>query len=312
LNAPTTTTASNATATFSSSNQNVTLRATVTSTAGAVNAGTVTFVVSQGMTQVGTSVTSGTVSNGSASANFTLPGGTAAGTCTITATYNPGIGFAGSSDNTHTLAVSQANTTTTAANAIATFSATTQNVTLSATVTSTAGAVNGGTVTFTLSGVAGSATSGTVSGGSASATFLLPGNTPVGIYTITATYNGSTNFAGSSDTTHTLAVVLNVSGQVSVTQTGFAVNHATNLWTSTLTVRNTSAAPIGGPIEVVLTNLSSNATMTNETGAFGGNPYIIVSAGTLAAGASVSAPIQFSNPTKGSITFTPVVYSGAF
>jgi len=62
----------------------------------------------------------------------------------------------------------------------------------------------------------------------------------------------------------------------------------------------------------VLTNLSSNATMMNETGMFGGNPYIIVSAGTLAAGASASVAIQFKNPTNGSISFTPVTYSGAF
>jgi hypothetical protein len=204
-------------------------------------------------------------------------------------------------------------TTTTASNAVATFSASSQNVTLSATVTSGAGTVNGGTITFTLSGVAGSATSGTVSGGSASAMFLLPANTPVGVYTITATYSGSGNFASSVDTTHTLAVVLNVSGQVSVTETGFAVNHATGLWTSTLRVQNTSAAPIGGPIEVVLTNLSANATMMNETGAVGGGvPYIVVSAGTLAAGASASVAIQFKNSTNGSISFTPVTYSGAF
>jgi hypothetical protein len=109
-----------------------------------------------------------------------------------------------------------------------------------------------------------------------------------------------------------LAVVLNVSGQVSVTQTGFAVNHATSLWTATLTVYNTSATPIGGPIQVVLTNLSSNATMMNATGVFSGNPYILVSVGTLAPGASASVPIQFTNTTKGSITFTPVAYSGIF
>jgi hypothetical protein len=142
--------------------------------------------------------------------------------------------------------------------------------------------------------------------------FLLPGNTPVGVYTITAIYNPGIGFIGSSDNTHTLAVVLNVSGQVSVTQTGYAVNHATGFWTSTLTVHNTSAAPIGGPIEVVLTNLSSNVTMMNETGAFGVTPYIIVSAATLAAGASASVAIQFKNPSNGSITFTPVTCSGAF
>src|SRR5262249_50685986 len=53
----TTTTASNATATFSDSTQDVTLSATVSSGAGVVNEGTVTFTLKQGST----ATTSGTV-----------------------------------------------------------------------------------------------------------------------------------------------------------------------------------------------------------------------------------------------------------
>ena len=74
MNPPTTTTASNATAPFSSSDQNVTLTATVTSPAGTVNEGTVTFGVFNGATQIGSTVTSGTVSNGTVTATYTLPG----------------------------------------------------------------------------------------------------------------------------------------------------------------------------------------------------------------------------------------------
>ena len=102
---PTTITAANASASFSTSSQSVTLSATVTSGAGTVNSGTVTFTVTQGATQIGSSVTSGTVASGAASATFTLPGSTAAGSYTITAVYNPGAGFATSSDATHTLTV---------------------------------------------------------------------------------------------------------------------------------------------------------------------------------------------------------------
>jgi hypothetical protein len=76
--------------------------------------------------------------------------------------------------------------------------------------------------------------------------------------------------------------------------------------------RERSATVASGPIEVVLTNLSANAAMMNETGTFGGGPYILVTAGTLAPGASASVAIQFTNSTNGSITFTPVAYSGAF
>jgi probable HAF family extracellular repeat protein len=86
--------------TYSPSSQNVTLNATVTS-ASTVNSGTVSFTV------LGTTV-SGGVTNGSASASFTVPGGTAASSYTIQATYNPGTGFAASSDSSRLLTVSKA------------------------------------------------------------------------------------------------------------------------------------------------------------------------------------------------------------
>ena len=69
----TTTTVSPVTATFSTSNQTLTLSATVTPAGGTVNEGTVTFTVKKGLTVIGT--TSGTVTNNTASASYTLPGG---------------------------------------------------------------------------------------------------------------------------------------------------------------------------------------------------------------------------------------------
>jgi hypothetical protein len=77
-----------------------------------------------------------------------------------------------------------------------------------------------------------------------------------------------------------------------------------------MTVSNTGGAPVPGPIQVIFTDLSSNATMANNTGVTGGNPYIQVSAGPLAPGASVSVPIEFTNSNNGFITFTPVTHSG--
>ena len=77
----------------------------VTSGAGPVNAGTVTFTVKNGPTTIGSPVTSGTVASGAAGANFTLPGGTGVGGYTIQAVYNAGSNFITSSDSTHTLTV---------------------------------------------------------------------------------------------------------------------------------------------------------------------------------------------------------------
>jgi uncharacterized protein (TIGR03790 family) len=106
----TTTTAANVTAPFSPSNQTVTLSATVTSGSGTVNVGTVSFVTPFGQ------VTSGTVTGGAASTSFTVPGGESAHVYSIQAAYNPGPGFAFSSDLLHTLTVTLATPTITWSN----------------------------------------------------------------------------------------------------------------------------------------------------------------------------------------------------
>lgn len=105
--AATTVTASAATATYSGSNQPVTLAASVTSTS-TVNAGTVTFTLMSGSAVIGAATTSGTVTNGAASVSYLLPGGTPAGSYTIDAVYNAAGGFATSSDTSHSLTINQA------------------------------------------------------------------------------------------------------------------------------------------------------------------------------------------------------------
>jgi len=101
-----------------------------------------------------------------------------------------------------------------------------------------------------------------------------------------------------------------VSQGVNVTHNGFGRHRTTGVWTATLTVKNTSGDSIAGPIQVVLTRLASNVTMVNRTGVRDGDPYITVTTGTLAPGASASVTIQFSNPSNQFIEFTSVTYSG--
>ena len=103
----------------------------------------------------------------------------------------------------------------------------------------------------------------------------------------------------------------NVSGQVSVTQTGFGRNRATGMWVATMTVTNNGKTAIAGPVHVVLTSLSSNAAMVNNTGTVNNSPDIMATTGSLAAGGSVKVIIQFTNPSNGFINYTPVTYSGA-
>ena len=92
-------------ATFSASNQNIAVGATVTSPGGTVNEGTETFTILQGTTVIGSAVTAN-VSAGAAAATYVLPGGTAAGTYTIKAVYNGTANFATSTDTSHSLTVS--------------------------------------------------------------------------------------------------------------------------------------------------------------------------------------------------------------
>jgi CSLREA domain-containing protein len=306
ISAATTTAAANATATFSSTNQPVTLSATVTSAAGTVSTGTVTFSVFNGATQIGSSTAAANVTNGSASTTYTLPGGTNAATYTIQANYTGAGGFNSSSDNTHTLTVSAASTTTTAQNAAAGFSASPESVTLSATVTSTAGTVNAGTVTFTvLNGatpVGTATTSAALTNGNASVSYTLPAGTAVGTYTIQAVYNGATNFTTSSDNTHTLAVssgttttasntsaTFNASSQsvtlaASVTSAGGTVNAGT----VTFSVFN-GAIQIGSSTAAAnVVNGSASASYTLPGGINAGT-YTIVASYTGAGGFNSSS-----------------------
>ena len=107
--ASTTTTAASVSATYSPTDQTITLSATVTSNSTPVTGGTVTFTLLN--TSASAAVTSGT-----ASTSFTIPGGTAAGTYPIQASYNPASGFAASSDNTQQLTISKATPVITWAN----------------------------------------------------------------------------------------------------------------------------------------------------------------------------------------------------
>ena len=199
--AASTTAATAATATFSTASQTVTVKATVTSPAGTVNEGAVTFTLLNGTTAVGTAVTIN-VANGVATGSYTLPAGTAAGTYTISAAYNGTVDYAASTNATQSLTVGKVATTTTPAAATTPYNTASSTVTLTATVAGGTGAVNEGSVTFTvLNGttVVGTATTGVVVAGVATVTYTLPGGIPVGTsYTIQASYAGSTDYQASS------------------------------------------------------------------------------------------------------------------
>ena len=101
---------------------------------------------------------------------------------------------------------------------------------------------------------------------------------------------------------------------MTVTRGGFRYINATGRFVRTVTIKNTSASRIGGPISLVLDNLSSNATLYNKTGTtYSGKPYVdlVLPLGYLDPGSSVSLVLEFVNPLRLGITYTTRVLAGS-
>jgi uncharacterized repeat protein (TIGR03803 family) len=163
--------------------QAVTFTAVVTSTAGAPPDGeTVTFYEGHGGTGTGT------LSGGSATLTATLN----VGTDIIRAVYGGDQTFAGSTSKPESQVVTTATTTTTLASS-QNPSNPGQSVTFTATVTPQFSGTVTGTVTF----YDGTTTLKTVSASGGTAKYRTS-TLASGTHSITATYNGSTNFTGSS------------------------------------------------------------------------------------------------------------------
>jgi hypothetical protein len=130
----------------------------------------------------------------------------------------------------------------------------------------------------------------------------------------TVSGGGEINLANDTATNPTtINPIVVISGQVSVTTTGFVRNHSTGLWSATITVTNTGTSLFSAPIQLVLTNVTAGVTMTNNTGIRNGSPYVtVLGSGSLPAGAATSAVITFNNPNNSFISFTPVTLMGVF
>jgi hypothetical protein len=98
-----------------------------------------------------------------------------------------------------------------------------------------------------------------------------------------------------------------ISGSIRVTRSGFTFNFGTQRFTQTITLTNTSTSSITGPISVALDSLSAGASLFNKAGVTlctpNGSPFINAGFTSLAAGASSSVVLQFTDPSKAAITY---------
>ncbi len=111
------------------------------------------------------------------------------------------------------------------------------------------------------------------------------------------------------------ACAQDVSGLMFVTFGGFTLNPITGRLLQNVTLTNGSAAFITGPISLVLDNLSSNASLANATGTTdalappAGSPYINSST-NLAPGQAITVTLQFTDPSRSTISYTTRVLAG--
>jgi uncharacterized protein len=109
------------------------------------------------------------------------------------------------------------------------------------------------------------------------------------------------------------ASATDVTGQVNIASSGLAYSRISQQYSGTVTISNTSGAPLNGPLQLALANLSAGAALANANGVGTNGPYVTaLSSGALAPGASVTATIRIAAPQTSSPTFTPLVFSGNF
>jgi hypothetical protein len=103
-----------------------------------------------------------------------------------------------------------------------------------------------------------------------------------------------------------------VTGAVQIAVGGMTFNRASGKYSGSVTITNTGAAPLAGPLQFVLQGLPEGVTLDNRSGMQGGAPYLTLPQSGIAPGASVTVGTTFTNPAKRSIGYTPQLVSGSF
>lgn len=103
-----------------------------------------------------------------------------------------------------------------------------------------------------------------------------------------------------------------VTSQLTIQRSGLVLNRATQQYTGTVKLTNTSGQSIAGQLQLSFDSLPAGVTLANASGTRRGVAYINLNSQTLAPGAVIDVPVQFINPSRGAISYTPHVYAGQF
>ncbi len=107
-------------------------------------------------------------------------------------------------------------------------------------------------------------------------------------------------------------VFSDISASLALQRSGLVANRATGKYSGTITLTNTSGAPLTGPFQVRFDNLTAGVTLDGASGANNGAPYKTVASTTLAAGAKLVVNVVFSNPSKAVIGYNNTIFTGEF
>jgi uncharacterized delta-60 repeat protein len=104
------------------------------------------------------------------------------------------------------------------------------------------------------------------------------------------------------------AATQDITAQFAVTRSGLVLNRTTNTFDQTVTLRNTSGAPVLGAVNAAVSGLPAGVTLFNATGQTADAKPFVTPLGTgamLANGSSLSFTLKYANPSR--VTFTSVV-----
>jgi hypothetical protein len=110
-------------------------------------------------------------------------------------------------------------------------------------------------------------------------------------------------------------LALDVTNQVLITRCGLIYNPFTHRYSENVTIKNTGATALNGPLNLVTSGLTGTVSMYNADGQTSTGLYykkLVPPGGTLAAGQSMTLSLQFASPSFPTLqmTYTPQLFVG--